>query len=253
MKQTRADGLLIPLPGPGRPGARMARPTEPPRPRPLPPRPGKPLPALQGSPLLPVLGQPPAAPPERADAARNRTRILEAARHLVRRRPIGEIGMDEVADAAGVGKGTLYRRFADRAALCRALLDDQERVLQQRVLRGFELPAGAPAWRRLEALLDALLDFVLDNAALLTEVEAWEHGDTARFAAPPYAWRRQEIRRLVEEARREQGHGAGDAGVAADLALATLDPVLMQWHAGQGATRDTLRAVLHRAWVQPLR
>jgi AcrR family transcriptional regulator len=78
-----------------------------------------------------IVGQSaPEAARERADAARNRERILTAARRLLGRRPIHEICMDEVAREAGVGKGTVYRRFADRSSLCHALLDDSERTLQ---------------------------------------------------------------------------------------------------------------------------
>src|SRR6185437_6944321 len=73
---------------------------------------------------LPVL-DPGQAPPERADAARNRARILAAAAELVAQRGIEHVSMDDVAKAACVGTGTLYRRFGDRAGLALALLDEQ--------------------------------------------------------------------------------------------------------------------------------
>ena len=56
-------------------------------------------------------------PRERADAARNRLRILAAATELVEARGIEHVSMDDVARAACVGTGTLYRRFGDRADL----------------------------------------------------------------------------------------------------------------------------------------
>src|SRR5450759_614817 len=71
-------------------------------------------------PALPMFGAP---RPERADAVRNRLAILEAAEALVARRGAGCVTMDEVACAARVGKGTLFRRFGDRCGLMRALLD----------------------------------------------------------------------------------------------------------------------------------
>jgi AcrR family transcriptional regulator len=49
----------------------------------------------------------------RADAERNRLRIIEAARDLFAERGL-EVSMDEVAERAGVGVGTVYRRFANR-------------------------------------------------------------------------------------------------------------------------------------------
>src|SRR3954449_10937594 len=54
-------------------------------------------------------------PRERADAARNRRRILAAAAELVDERGIGRVSMDDVARAACVGTGTLYRRFGARS------------------------------------------------------------------------------------------------------------------------------------------
>ena len=62
--------------------------------------------------------------PLRADAQRNRERILEAANEV-----FGEQGLqatlDEVAARAGVGVGTVYRRFADREALVNALFENR--------------------------------------------------------------------------------------------------------------------------------
>ena len=59
--------------------------------------------------------------PLRADAERNRRRILDAAAELFAERGL-HVSLDEVAERAGVGVGTVYRRFADREALVDALL-----------------------------------------------------------------------------------------------------------------------------------
>ena len=81
--------------------------------------------------------------------------------------------MDEVARAAGVGKGTLYRRFADRSSLCLALLDDSERALQDRMLQNFGLSRAAPPAEQLMALLDerGFGDPLVDALALLALIE----------------------------------------------------------------------------------
>jgi len=65
----------------------------------------------------------------RADARRNRDQILAAAKSIFA--VAGpEVPMEEIARAAGVGVGTLYRRFPDRDALIRAVaVDNFERVL----------------------------------------------------------------------------------------------------------------------------
>src|SRR5215213_10604627 len=103
---------------------------------------------------LPVSG---AARSERADAARNRERVLAAARRLFAERGVRAVTMSDVAREAGVAKGTVFHRFGDRAGLALALVDEQERTLQERILRGSPpLGPGAPPRERLLAFLAAL-------------------------------------------------------------------------------------------------
>jgi AcrR family transcriptional regulator len=116
------------------------------------------MPDCQHLPLsLPLLEQ----RPERRDAAENRKRILAAARVLFAERGVDGTSMDAVAAAAGVGKGTLFRRFGDRAGLIDALLDDATAAFQDAFLSGPPpLGPGAPAGVRLEAFVDELLRLI---------------------------------------------------------------------------------------------
>ena len=116
---------------------------------------------------LPVL-DPGQTPKERADAARNRRRILAAAAELVAERGIDRVSMDDVARAACVGTGTLYRRFGDRAGLALALLDDHTRAFQDALIAGpAPLGPGVPAAQRLHAFGDGYLDLLERHADIL--------------------------------------------------------------------------------------
>ena len=116
---------------------------------------------------LPVL-DPGQTPRERADAARNRRRILAAAAELVAERGIDRVSMDDVARAACVGTGTLYRRFGDRAGLALALLDDHTRAFQDALIAGpAPLGPGVPAPERLHAFGDGYLDLLERHADIL--------------------------------------------------------------------------------------
>src|SRR3954462_11434037 len=122
---------------------------------------------------------PAAAPHERADAARNRRRILEAAAGLIGERGIELVSMDDVAQAACVGTGTLYRRFGDRAGRALALPDEETRPFQDALIAGPPpLGPGAPAGERLQAFGDAYLDFLERNGDLLVAAvpKGREHG-----------------------------------------------------------------------------
>ncbi len=117
---------------------------------------------------LPIAAAPSTSLTERADAARNRRRILEATAALVAERGIEHVSMQDVAEAACVGTGTLYRRFGDRAGLALALLDEQTRELLDALIAGPPpLGPGAPAAERLRAFGEAYLDFLEQQAEVI--------------------------------------------------------------------------------------
>jgi polyketide synthase 12 len=103
-----------------------------------------------------------APPAERADAARNRLHLLATARQMLAEQGPDRLTMDGLAERAGLGKGTVFRRFGTRAGIFQALLDDDERDFQQQVLSGPPpLGPGAPALDRLIAYGRARIDFLI--------------------------------------------------------------------------------------------
>jgi AcrR family transcriptional regulator len=136
---------------------------------------------------------------ERADAARNRRRVLEAAARLFADRGVACVSMDDVAHEAGVGKGTLYRRFGDRASLALAVLSTREAAFQEGLIRGAPpLGPGAPAVERLHAFADHALEFREQNLEILVAGERAAPVD--RFESRPYAAYRLHLRVLLQEA-----------------------------------------------------
>src|SRR5215831_13293883 len=110
----------------------------------------------------PVTWGPP--PAERADAARNRRLLLATAREMIAEEGAGTLTMDGLAERAGLGKGTVFRRFRTRAGIFQALLDDDERDFQERVLSGPPpLGPGAPPLDRLIAYGRARIDFLIGH------------------------------------------------------------------------------------------
>jgi AcrR family transcriptional regulator len=151
---------------------------------------------------------------ERADAARNRERILCAARRLFDERGAGCVSMDEIAETAGVGKGTLFRRFGSRAALAAAVLSERERDFQEGFIRGEPpLGPGAPAQERLSAFGESMLDILEAHTELLLAAET----GPARFAHPAYVVHRLHVMLLLREA-----DPGCDAEMLADALLAAL-------------------------------
>ena len=162
---------------------------------------------------LPIVGEPPAT--ERADAARNRRRVLDAAKQLFGERGIAAVTLDDVVAAAGVGKGTLFRRFGDKAGLAVALLDEQERALQDRILNGPPpLGPGAEPVERLTAFVRTYVGYVARNTELVAMSQTSSPG--ARLRTGSHQFWRQHCEFLLASA------GAADPGVRADILLAGL-------------------------------
>ncbi|MFS0725223.1 TetR/AcrR family transcriptional regulator [Paenibacillus sp. 1P07SE] len=111
---------------------------------------------------------------ERADAVRNRQAILDAALVLfAEAKDPAALTMSAVAAAAGVGKGTLFRRFGDRAGLLRAVFDVQVEQVAQAIATGpSPLGPDTPPMIRIPAILRAIVDLKLDNRSLAQAVEA---------------------------------------------------------------------------------
>ncbi|BAJ27732.1 putative TetR family transcriptional regulator [Kitasatospora setae KM-6054] len=110
--------------------------------------------------LIPF-GRPPA---ERADAARNREALLCTARAMIAEAGVDQVTMDGLAERAGLGKGTVFRRFGTRAGIFRALLDAEEYRFQEQVLAGPPpLGPGADPVDRLIAYGRARTSFLLDR------------------------------------------------------------------------------------------
>ena len=88
--------------------------------------------------------------PLRRDAERNRRRILDAAAAVFATRGL-DVSLDEIARAAGVGIGTVYRRFADKESLIDALFEDR---LREIVAAAEEARAAADPWSGLVRFLE---------------------------------------------------------------------------------------------------
>ncbi len=137
---------------------------------------------------------PSAAPAERADAARNRAKVLAAAAELFATREPRTVTMDDIAKAAGVGRGTLYRRYPDTTSVAVALLDEHERALQEKLLSGPPPlgPGAAPA-QRLAAFYAAMVELLDAHAHLVLGAET----GGARFATGAYGFWYAHVRALL--------------------------------------------------------
>lgn len=174
---------------------------------------------------------------ERADAARNRAKILAAAATVFATRDPRTVTMDHIANAAGVGRGTLYRRYPSTAAIALALLDEHERILQQQLISGAPPlgPGAAPA-DRLAAFYSAMVNLLETHADLALGAEA----GGARYTTGAYGFWATHVRALLMEA------AVAEPDSLVDVLLAPLAAENFVHQRARGLSVDQITGALSR-------
>jgi AcrR family transcriptional regulator len=151
----------------------------------------------------------------RADARRNEKAVLDAAGRLLEQAAMpSAVSMDAIAAAAGVGKGTLFRRFGDRDGLIRAVIEQRTEPLRQAIDFGPPpLGPSTPPRQRLLAVLAAITQAKVDAVTLSL---AHESGHSSPYAAPGYVETHKLFTSLLDRL-----DGGGDVDLTAHLLLAT--------------------------------
>ncbi|MGZ8745072.1 MAG: TetR/AcrR family transcriptional regulator [Nocardioides sp.] len=188
--------------------------------------------------LLPLADAPVA---ERRDAARNREALLQAASRLIEHCGIDAVTMDAVAAAAGVGKGTVFRRFGSREGLMGSILNHSETAWQAAVMSGPPpLGPGVPPLDRLHAFGRSRLETTILHADL---IRAAGRAGTRSFAA--YSFAAMHVRYLLAELR-----VTGDLQLLAVALMAPLEaPILDQQVRIEGLDVDRV----YQGWVDLVR
>jgi AcrR family transcriptional regulator len=184
--------------------------------------------------------------PERSDAARNRQVLLATAREMLAELGADKITMDALAERAGVGKGTVFRRFGTRAGIFQALLDDDEHDFQERVLSGPPpLGPGAAPLDRLIAYGQARISFLTGRREIARNAL---DGSQPVPAGPQTPMSRLHIRYLLLETRL----GAADVDMLALQLTAALDGPLLLYLSGTQDAPD-ISERLARGWEDLVR
>ena len=105
--------------------------------------------------------------PMRADARRNRQRLVDAARAVFEEQG-ASASMEAIAKKAGVGVGTLYRHFPNRFDVVEAVYQDDVDELEESARRAV---AELEPWPSVEAFFDAFLNYARRKGAMMTELQ----------------------------------------------------------------------------------
>jgi AcrR family transcriptional regulator len=162
-----------------------------------------------------ILGTDGQSAPSRSDALQNRAEILDVARRLFDQYGAAAVTMSQIAQEAGVGKGTLYRNFSNKAELCLAMLDEGQRDLQNRALTQLRTSVDTP-YQLLVWLVEQVLLFVDHHGDLLCEI-AREQPEII-VDSPAHRWQWITIVELLRRAGVE-----GDIEYLADAVFTMID------------------------------
>ena len=203
--------------------------------------------------------------PERRDAAERRRLILEVARHLFAEQGVDAVSMHQIAMAAGIGQGTLYRRYAHKGELCMDLLREQHERFVEEIATQFAATAASPALERLDAVLARIIAFLEEQGTLLgpiavTDIRDWqcnESDNPRRFSlqrAPLYLWLRELFAGLLTEAVERGELASLDVPYTADAILATLHPMFYRFQRQErGFSPERILQGLRRIYIDGMK
>ena len=193
---------------------------------------------------------------ERSDAVANRERILAATRCLFAERGPEAVSMSDIVDAAGVGRGTLYRHFPNKGELCLAVMDEEIAEFQNEVLERLRqmTAVNASAMDKLDEFLDRLVAFTETYAPLLQEAQRQGLHYFAKKEGTPQYWQQATVLGLLRTAVAAGEIPAEmDIDYLADAVLAPLNAQLFHYQREvEGYSPERISAGL-RAFVARLR
>lgn len=157
---------------------------------------------------------------QRRDGLESSFLILETAQRLFAKYGVAEVSMHQIAKAAGVGQGTLYRRYANKGELCMELLKESaEKVMQEMEQQIADIHGHAnQAIEVLDSVIERAIDFIDEKEDLLASVnQAQLIGDNEFYQKLHHIF--CQLLKMAELEPRDM-----DIPLAADILLSTISP-----------------------------
>jgi len=199
---------------------------------------------------------------ERRDAAEHRQRILEVAQRLFAEHGVDAVSMHQIAIAAGIGQGTLYRRYAHKGELCMDLLRERYERFVEEIATLLAARATFPALDRLDSVLAKCVALLEEHGALLGPAgetnEQCSASDISRHfsfqGSPWYLWLQELFAGLLAEAVERGEINALDVSYTTDAILTTLHPMFYSFQRKEhGFSSERILQGLRRIYIDGLK
>ena len=202
---------------------------------------------------------------ERRDAAEHRQRILEVAQRLFAEHGVDAVSMHQIARAAGIGQGTLYRRYAHKGELCMDLLHERYERFFEEIVTQLAATATCPALERLDSVLTKIVALLEEQGAMVGPVAGTDmrdvqcsESDISRHIpyqrSPWYLWLHELFAGLLTEAVRRGELAPLDIPYTADAILAALHPMVYSFQRQErGFSSERILQGLHHIYIDGLK
>jgi AcrR family transcriptional regulator len=199
---------------------------------------------------------------ERRDAAEHRQRILEVAQRLFAERGVDAVSMHQIALAAGIGQGTLYRRYRHKGELCMDLMREHHERFAEDITALFAQTETAPTLQRLYGVLIKMVALLEEQVTFLgpiggtmmRDAQCNEADSSRRFSSqqsPWYLWLHGLLVGLLTEAIECGELVAFDVPFIVDTMMAVLNPPFYRFQRlERGFSQERILQGLRRIYTQ---
>lgn len=167
---------------------------------------------------------------ERKDAAESRKLILRTAACLFDEHGVQGVSMHQIAKKAGVGQGTLYRRYSHKGDLCLDVIKDFGDRFTEEVGRFLRENDRLSAEDKLGYVLDSWIDAIEKKSEIITTIQAHQamnpepHREMGFFHSPIYLFLRGTIASLLSEIRESRPNVSADPVLTAHALICSMAP-----------------------------
>jgi len=190
---------------------------------------------------------------ERRDYQENRRIILNSAQELFDAHGVENVSMRQIAQLAGIGQGTLYRRYAHKGELCIDIMKESMHRICDEIQNYLYESRDKTIHHKLEKIIEFMLNFVEKQSQNLSAIKAPGcEQNSIIYSTPLYKSIHAIICELLEEALRAQGRTTPDPNYTADAIIAMMAPQLYVYHRmDKGYSKDEIKENICRLFIDP--
>ncbi|UVI30735.1 TetR/AcrR family transcriptional regulator [Paenibacillus spongiae] len=186
---------------------------------------------------------------------RLRLEIMRTAQQLFDEHGVEAVSMHQVAKSAGIGQGTLYRRYPNKSSLCLSLMETKFDRFKQSIVDYLQENADAPAVERLSRIMTSLVEFLNEDLEWVKTVFHCERLEDSRdclFQIPPFIFFRETIQGLLEEAAAKGDLIALDPMFVSSVMASSIRPELMLYLRDSGYSSAQIAEQTVNTFIKPL-